>query len=86
MEQWQKRADLGNSPRTLLDELGSIQRADIILPIAATAERELRLRCVVRPERSQALLLDRLGLRLPDRLRVPVPNTQMQCRLKDLSA
>lgn len=77
LEQWQMRADLGNSPRTLLDELGSIQSTDIILPIAATPERELRLRCVVRPDRSQALLLDRLGLRLPERLRVPVLNAQM---------
>ena len=77
LEQWQKRAGLGNSPRTLLDQIGSIQSADIILPIAATPERELRLRCVVRPDRSQATLLDYLGLRLPERLRLPVPNAQM---------
>jgi len=77
LEQWQKRAGLGNSPRTLLDQIGSIQSADVILPIAATPERELRLRCVVRPDRSQATLLDHLGLRLPERLRLPVPNAQM---------
>lgn len=40
LAQWQKRAGLGNSPRTLLDQIGSIQSADIILPIAATPERE----------------------------------------------
>jgi transposase len=77
LEQWQKRAGLGNSPRTLLDQIGSIQSADIILPIAATPERELRLRCVVRPDRSQATLLDHLGLRLPERLRLPIPSAQM---------
>jgi hypothetical protein len=77
LEQWQKRAGLGNSPRTLLDQIGSIQSADVILPIAATPERELRLRCVVRPDRSQATLLDHLGLRPPERLRLPVPNAPM---------
>lgn len=77
LEQWQKRAGLGNSPRTLLDQIGSIQSADVILPIAETPERELRLRCVVRPDRSQATLLEHLGLRLPERLRLPVPNAQM---------
>jgi hypothetical protein len=34
---------------------------------------DLRLRCVVRPEAAQAALLDRLGLDLPQRLRVPPP-------------
>jgi hypothetical protein len=29
-------------------------------------------RCVVRPDRAQALLLDRLGLKLPERLRPPL--------------
>ena len=77
LEQWQKRAELGNSPRTLLDELGSIQSADVVLPIATTPERELRIRCVVRPDRSQAALLERLGLRLPERLRPVMASVQM---------
>ena len=68
LEQWQMRAGLGNSPRTLLDELSAIQSVDVILPIATTPKRDLRLRCVVRPDRAQAALLDRLGLRLPKRL------------------
>ena len=29
LEQWQKRAGLGNSPRTILDELARLQSADI---------------------------------------------------------
>jgi hypothetical protein len=77
LEQWQVRAGLGNSPRTILDELGAIQSADVILPTAATPERELRIRCVVRPDRSQAALLDRLGLRLPSRIRTPAAITEM---------
>jgi transposase len=71
LEQWQQRAGLGNSPRTILEELARIQSADVVLPLADDSRRELRLRCVVRPDKAQALLLDRLGLRLPERLRVP---------------
>jgi transposase len=71
LEQWQRRAGLGQSPRTVLDELQRIQSTDVVLP--AEDGRELRLRCVVRPDAAQAALLDRLGLDLPQRLRVPPP-------------
>jgi transposase len=71
LQQWQSRAGLGDSPRTILTELSRIQCADIVLPLADGSERELRLRCVVRPEREQAILLQRLGLRLPQRLSAP---------------
>jgi hypothetical protein len=40
-------------------------RADVVLPLADDPSRKLRIRCLVRPDRAQALLLDRLGLRLP---------------------
>jgi transposase len=70
LEQWQSRAGLGNSPRTILQELGAIHSADVVLPTATVPPREMRLRCVVRPDRAQAALLDRLGLRLPERLRM----------------
>jgi transposase len=71
LQQWQSRAGLGESPRTILDELSRITAADVVLPLADGSARELRIRCVVRPERSQALLLERLGLQLPQRLRAP---------------
>jgi hypothetical protein len=71
LEQWQQRAGLGHSPRTLLDELGRIQSTDIVLPVAEPPHRELRIRCVVRPDPAQALLLERLGLDLPERLKIP---------------
>ena len=77
LEQWQSRAGLGNSPRTLLDELALIQSADVILPTTESPPRELRLRCVVQPSKEQRVLLDRLGLRLPDRLRLAHPGAQM---------
>jgi hypothetical protein len=71
LEQWQRRAGLGHSPRTIFDELRRIQSTDIVLP--AEDGRELRLRCVVHPDAAQAALIDRLGLDLPQRLRVPPP-------------
>jgi transposase len=71
LQQWQSRAGLGHSPRTLLTEFSRIHAADIVLPLADASRRELRIRCVVRPEREQTLLLQRLGLALPERLRMP---------------
>ena len=68
LEQWQQRAGLGHSPRTILEELRRIQSTDVVLPTADG--RTLRLRCVVRPDPAQARLLDRLGLDLPERLRI----------------
>ena len=68
LEQWQQRAGLGHSPRTILEELRRIQSTDVVLPTADG--RELRLRCVVHPDAAQAALLDRLGLALPERLRI----------------
>jgi transposase len=77
LEQWQSRAGLGSSPRTVLQELAAITSTDVVLPTAVTPSRELRLRCVVRPDRAQAILLERLGLRLPERLRMPLAAQQM---------
>lgn len=77
LEQWQSRAGLGNSPRTILEELARIDSTDVVLPTVTTPQRDLRLRCVVRPDRAQAALLDRLGLRLPERLRAASLTSQM---------
>jgi transposase len=71
---WQKKAGLGSSPRTLLEEFGRIESVDVVLPLD---KRQLRLRCVVRPDKAQAALLDRLGLRLPKRLKPPRPLSEM---------
>jgi len=75
LEGWQSRAGLGNSPRMLLDELRRVACVDVMLPL--TTGRELRIRCVARPDPDQAMLLDRLGLRLPSRLRCPVETDGM---------
>jgi hypothetical protein len=50
----------------VLTELAQIESVDVVLP--TTDAGELRVRCVVKPEQPQALLLERLGLKLPRRL------------------
>lgn len=69
LEQWQSRAGLGNSPRTILEEVGHINSGDIVLP-TITGER-IRLRSVVSPEKAQKIILQRLGIDLPRRMRIP---------------
>ena len=68
LEMWQSRAGLGNSPRTILEELARIQSHDVVLPTASHGQ--IRLRCVTRPDAAQAALLDRLGIVLPKRMRL----------------
>ena len=68
LEQWQSRARLGNSPRKMLEELGRIQSGDVILP--TMSGEVLRLRCVARPEKSQQVILQHLGIDLPHRMKV----------------
>ena len=68
LEMWQSRAGLGNSPRTILEELARIQSHDVVLPTATHGQ--IRLRCVTQPDTAQAALLDRLGLVLPKRMRL----------------
>jgi transposase len=71
LQQWQSRAGLGHAPRTILEEFSRIHAADIVLPLAEAKKGELRIRCVVRPGREQAILLEHLGLTLPERIRPP---------------
>jgi transposase len=68
LEMWQQRAGLGNSPRTILEELARIQSHDVVLPTATHGQ--IRLRCVTQPDDAQAALLDRLGIILPKRMRL----------------
>jgi transposase len=68
LEMWQQHAGLGNSPRTILEELARIQSHDVVLPTATHGQ--IRLRCVTQPDPAQAALLDRLGIILPKRMRL----------------
>lgn len=77
LEKWQSLAGLGNSPRSILEELSRIQSTDVVLPLSEDSQREIRLRCVVRPDKAQAALLDRLGLTLPERLQPPTALREM---------
>ena len=69
LEQWQKRAGLGDSPRTIMEELGHIHSGDIVLP--TTSGEKIRLRSIVSPEKAQKFILGRLGIELPKRMRIP---------------
>ena len=71
MAQWMRRAGLGDSPRTLLEEFAKIKSGDVVLPaqMADGRRRTIHLRCVTTPDEAQKVLLNRLGLTLPQRLR-----------------
>ena len=69
LEGWSARAGLGNSPTTIMEEFARIQSMDVVAP--TTDGRRVRLRCVVRPDPAQTILLHHLGLPLPKRLRLP---------------
>lgn len=63
---------LGDAPRPLLEELAKIKSGDVVLPLHEPDRgeaRELRLRCVMEPDEAQKVLLSRLGLTLPRRLK-----------------
>ena len=63
LAQWCRRAGLGDEPRKVLHELAQIQVVDVVLPTKSGVE--IRKRCLTRPTRHQALLLQQLGLKLP---------------------
>jgi transposase len=71
LAQWMKHSGLGDAPRTVLQEFAKIKSGDVVLPAedAAGQKRMIRLRCVTEPDAAQKVLLNRLGLRLPRRLR-----------------
>jgi transposase len=62
-----KRAGLGEEPRRVLAELSELRLVDVVLP--TDTGKEIRTRCVTRPSEHQKIILDRLGLRLPARLK-----------------
>ena len=68
-----RQAGLGDEPRRVLAELCRIKLVDVVLPTRAGVE--IRRRCVTRPDDTQAVLLQRLGLALPSHLPVTDENT-----------
>jgi transposase len=71
LAQWMRCAGLGDAPRTLLEEFAKIKSGDVVLPArrADGCQRPIHLRCVTTPDDAQKVLLNRLGLTLPQRLR-----------------
>jgi hypothetical protein len=61
-----RRAGLGDEPRRVLDELGRIRLVDVVLQ--TRDGRQIRRRCVSRPDDHQSILLHHLGLTLPEYL------------------
>ncbi len=50
LEQWQQQAGLGNSPRTLLEELGRLHSVDVVLPTAEARKSTAVFGSVARDE------------------------------------
>jgi len=72
LAQWMRQAGLGDAPRTLLREFAKIKSGDVVLPTRKRdnqPKKTVRLRCVTTPDDAQKVLLNRLGLTLPKRLR-----------------
>lgn len=72
LAQWMQRSGLGDAPRTLLEELAKIKSGDVVLPTQSKKGHHngtVRLRCVTEPDQAQKVLLHRLGITLPKRLR-----------------
>jgi hypothetical protein len=61
-----KQAGLGNEPRTVLEEIKNLTLVDVVL--VTRTGREIRIRCVAKPEQHLAILLQKLNLRTPPRL------------------
>jgi transposase len=71
LAQWMRGGGLGDAPRTLVEDFAKIKSGDVVLPArwADGTERIVHLRCVTTPDEAQKVLLNRLGLTLPLRLR-----------------
>ena len=69
--QWMRCAGLGDAPRTLVEEFAKIKSGDVVLPTVTRdgrPGRTVRVRCVTTPDPAQRVVLNRLGLTLPQRL------------------
>ena len=65
-----RHAGLGDDPRTVFAQLRQIQLVEVVLPTRTGVE--IRKRCISRPTEHQAILLQRLGLQLPESLEMRV--------------
>ncbi len=63
LEQYNKRAAVGLSSRSVLERMSEIQMLDVLIP--TTDGRELRMKRYTKPEKVHQLLLERIGFKLP---------------------
>ena len=63
-----RAAGLGDEPRKVLDEISQIQMVDVVLPTKSGIN--IRRRCIAQPTKHQSILLQKLGLHLPQNLTV----------------
>lgn len=80
LAQWMRGAGLGDAPRTVIEEFAKIKSGDVVLPTWTREGRPgqtIRVRCVTRPDSAQSVLLNRLGLTMPQRLRYLEEAAQM---------
>jgi transposase len=61
-----RQAGLGDEPRRILSELSEIRAVDVVLPTRDGVD--IRRPCITRPSDHQAILLQRLKLRLPSHI------------------
>ena len=69
---WMQASGLGDAPRTLMEELRTVQSGEVLLPICGadgTTAETLVIRCVTQPDEHTRVLLSRLGLDLPNHLK-----------------
>ncbi len=65
LQQWMQGCGLGSAPRKLLEEMAEVRSLDVVMPTGAGTK--IRLRAVSRLEQHLAILLQRLGLHLPNK-------------------
>ena len=63
-----QRAGLGNEPRKVFDEIKQIKVVDVVM--LTKKGLEIRKRCIARPDKAQNILLQKLQLHLPQRLKI----------------
>jgi hypothetical protein len=65
LQQWMDGAGLGTAPRKLLEEMAEVRSLDVAVPTEKGTD--LRLRTVSKPEQRLAILLQKLGLPVPNK-------------------
>ncbi len=59
-----ERSGLGDEPRRVFDELSPMKLVHVVLPTRAGVD--IRKRCVTRPDEGQQILLEHLGMAVPE--------------------